>query len=247
MLITFFLSLFGLLTAARTVQFLISNQIISKVQQKVSLVASIFIYFIMQICMREHDIVLWMITCCVFSAPFLIFQGQEYQRRQNFQKNIINYLDSLIIRIRSGVSLKQAIQELGKLQKGSSRFYFNEIASAMEFRLETGHSIKDPLFLEVLLELQQVCCNSYKSVERLRGFRRKIKMRQDFRQKSRQAALQVRAQASILILIYLALLVFVLSSNDFPSVRRTIFVSLCLFIFGLLVSYRVSRGFKWKI
>jgi Flp pilus assembly protein TadB len=183
----------------------------------------------------------------LFLVPLMFFHLQELKRKTDFENNIVSFLDSIVIRLRSGHSLKDSVQELGQVYRGPSRFYFQEIASLLNFSSLPRKGSKDDLFEETLRELVDIHKTTHKSVDKIKAFRRKIKTEQDFRRKSRQVTVQVRAQSAILGILFLGLLTYSIASYDFVVIQKMVFVSTGLFVLGLFLNLKIAKRFRWKV
>lgn len=241
------ISIFGHIIVIRTLKFLISIQIIPKVSFKkqnfMSLTLNLILFFIFY---RRIDL-MWVIYFAIFMVPFLVLCIQEQTRKKIFQRNLISILDNLIIQIRTGKSLRDAVLETAAQLKDPLRYYLHEMSSAMEFSSNLESKIKDPLFSETLSELVHIHRAAHKQIDRIKTFRRKVKIEEDFRRKSGQVSMQTRAQALVLGIIFCGLLLFTLTVHGFAGNESIISSALALYFIGLILLFRIGRGYKWKV
>jgi Flp pilus assembly protein TadB len=247
MLLNLFFSIFGLIIGLRTTEQLIEYRLVAIAQRQTLHILVLLVSLVLGALLRKYPTTHWLVLLAVFLLPGVLFQLQELRRKVDFERNILSFLDSLIVRLRAGQSLKVSVQELGQNFKGPSRFYFQEIGSLLSFSAAERKPSKDRLFDETARELIDVHKTTHRSVEKLKAFRRKVKTEQEFRQKSRQMTLQVKAQSFILSLLFVTLVLYTMFSYDFIEIQKVLCVSLGLFGFGLVVSFRVLGRFKWTV
>ena len=86
-----------------------------------------------------------------------------------------------------------------------------------------------------------------KNLDRVIALRNHYKMLQNFRRRSGQVAAQIRMQAIIVTILYLALLSFVIVQFGFIKQQKLIVCSILLFGLGLFVIFYMGRKLKWKV
>jgi Flp pilus assembly protein TadB len=247
MLLSLFFSLFGLIIVFRMSELLIHHHFVPSTQRKNLLLIAFVGEIALEVTLKTLPIAHWIVLFALFLTPGMLFQLQEMRRRDDFERKIVSFLDSLVVRLRSGQSLKESVQELGRNCSGPSRFYFQEISSLLHFSAVDRKNSKDRLFEETLGELLDVHKTTHRSVEKLKAFRRKIKTEQEFRQKSRQVTLQVKAQASVLGILFTALVFYTLHTYALVDVQKVLCISVGLFVFGVFVCFQILRRFKWTV
>lgn len=247
MLMTFFLSVFGLVIGFRTSTFLVSNRFIPKRMHRSAVGFALVAMMACQFVLRHHQMALWILDVVLFLIPLMAFHLQEHLRRIDFRRNIVPILDSLIVQMRSGRTLRDSVQEIGHQHHGASAYYLGEVQSLLDFQVHHRQKSLDTFFEEILAELVEIHNSTHKSVDKMKALRRKLKTEQDFRQKSSQVTLQIRAQAFILTIVFVALMIFSLASYDFAANRKFYLLSSLLFLAGIYLNFQIPRRFRWKV
>ena len=246
MTMQFIISFFGMFVGLRTVDFLISSQLIVSLSQQQIRVVFVLIYLIFEIFVKPPLILNLALDFFLLILPATAFLVQERLRRIDFEKNLVNYLDVVLISLQMGRSFRESVSDLAVSQKGAGRFYLHELYSLLQFSNNDRLPIKNAVFDEVLREFLEINKSQQRVFEQVRAFRRKISTLRAFRQKSGRVTVQVRAQSSILSALYLCLILYTLLEHDMSSIKKTLAVSIGLYVFGTFISLRIPRRFKWK-
>ncbi len=247
MLLTIFISIFGHIILIRTFNFLNSIHLLPKNFFKWIHLCSLTIIFLASIILKDNLIAIWLFYSIFILIPPLSLLVQEQIRKQIFKREIVNILDHLIILLKTGKSIREALLSCSQSYKESVKYYLMEVASAIQFEKKNVDEIKDKFFLEFLVEIVQISKSGHKQIDRLIAFRRKIKIQNDFRQKSRQVTLQIRTQAAILSLIYLILLFFTITQFGFGGFEKLYISSIAIYVIGSLIILTTNRGYRWKV
>jgi Flp pilus assembly protein TadB len=101
-------SLFGLVVVERTIISLVSMKLILPDQAQVLRVFFLFLQIVINILLRDHILLLVAVQFVWFGLPDLFAVIVQKQRESLFQEQLISMLDSWIITMRSGKSLRQA-------------------------------------------------------------------------------------------------------------------------------------------
>lgn len=179
--------------------------------------------------------------------PFIVMNINRHIRRKSFLRLRLPFIDDLILKMRSGQSMREAVNELCRSKTYIKSKDFSDLSV---FLLQENHQNglylipEAQVFLKQLLDWDQV---SIKRLERITFFRNQLKQGEKFRQKSRQVTSQVRGQALICSVLYLFLCLWTFVNNKSENLYLVFFTSLSLFLFAQLGFYFVLRSFKWKV
>ncbi len=240
-------SLFGLVVVERTIISLVSMKLILPDQAQVLRVFFLFLQIVINILLRDHILLLVAVQFVWFCLPDLFAVIVQKQRESLFQEQLISMLDSWIITMRSGKSLRQAQLFYLEKTKKPVQYILNEYMIAIQYQQNVVNLSQNRQMQIFFRELEQIEKQSHKSVERLKALRRKLMMEKFFRQKSRQATLQVKSQSLIISFMYVGLMIYVHLSFGLARYQMLVMFSLVLFIVGLVCVQRMGRFYKWKI
>ncbi len=206
-----------------------------------------FLIILINFLLKKNFLILFLINILIFLAPFFIPIFIQKIRISRVKKEIIPCLDTIIMSMRSGKSFRQSIIDAS----GSSHIYMklmlDEFLSSISFQKKPKTWSLDSEVNNFFGEIWTIERSTYRQVEMLLSFRRKISLINDFRQRSRQAMLQTRAQSMISAFIYGLVLIFVhfkFGLNRYPMMT---FVSVLIFSAGFITTLKMGRSYKWKI
>jgi hypothetical protein len=100
---------------------------------------------------------------------------------------------------------------------------------------------------EINQEFLQVKNNQHQGIDRLCNFRKNLRDRLIFRQKSGQIWRFFSFQLGILSFIYVGIFIFVVREYGFSSFQKQFFLSFLFYFLGVLCVVFLARGKKWSI
>jgi Flp pilus assembly protein TadB len=240
------ISIFGLMIGRRIFAHFDQNQIFSSTTSQKLWNAFIYVHVLMFFLLQKSLAMHFCFELVSIFFPFSVYVYQDRTRRALFRDQAVPMLDILILQMRSGRTLREAIGN-NSMNLIMIQFHINELNSLLQFGTDFSVSTTDPFFSRVANELLEIHRSQIKTLERLKAFRSRIKTEQDFRQRARQATLQVRLQAGVLLFLYLGLVTYISCCYPWARVQKYFLVSLFLFIAGLCALLLIPRRFKWKI
>ena len=96
----------------------------------------------------------------------------------------------------------------------------------------------------IIAEIDQLKAGQLQKVDQ---YRRDLKMRLNFRRKSKQMTAQVRVQGYAMAVLYGALGCFLLSSIRIATQWQWILLSIALFLVGVACNFLILKRVAWKI
>lgn len=252
-----FYLLIGHLIASRTVHLLKIANIVAVENENwlrcLYLMTPIMLLLLMRI---GHTNMFWLFAFVFFALPFMVAEFIERRRTRQFVSETRDFYDELLFEIRSGNSLRSSLDRIIASQHFG--FYTREMVgvalknneetvSKREARPPSTSSTRNKITQQRLLELRRLLCASGKILERLQFLRHIHHLEQKFRRRSRIATQQVRAQAAIVLILYVGLLILQLVTGFTKLDSPFVFVSLSLILAGLGTIYHITRSFRWKV
>lgn len=188
-----------------------------------------------------------MVSIIVF--PLLIFFLRKFHQQQ-FYSEFLRFLSMVILSMQRGMSLGAAMESslrLGNWKQGQllRGIYEDVVFSQQETVADTSQFSQ--YIRQIGLELSRVNQHQHQAIDRLCNFRKNLRDRLIFRQKSRQIWFYFFYQVGVLSLIYLLILSFIVSEYGFFNFANSILLSFCLFGLGVLVTFYIGRNKKWSI
>jgi len=241
------LSIFGLWCAHRTLLSLEDLQLFpGESLSKVRIV--IFLMVIaLNFLLREHFFLLWGIHVVIFLSPGWWPAFIQRRRELRVKRERTAILDFLIQSLCSGQGFRAAIRKYSQICAPPTAYMAKEFLSVLEYQKPLNELATEPQLILFFQELEQVDRSAHKTIDRLKALRRKLLMEKNFRQKSRQALLQVRFQSWIISGMYLFLLFYIHLEFGLARNKSLIFVSISFFTAGLLWVQKMGRTYRWKL
>lgn len=247
MLIWSSLSIFGLWVVHRTLRTGEVLQIFSADRAISIRLFSFLTVVALNFLLRDVIFLLTALNIVIFLSPWWVPMWIQSKREQLLKLQFVPILDQLIMSMKTGKGFRPALQICMERTTTHARFMLREFLSALQYQKEIKSLSEDPGIRFFFHELALVDQSAHKPVDRMRALRRRLMMEKGFRQKSRQALLQVRFQSWIITGMYILVLGYV--QHDFGLKKHSglVMSASALFVLGLVVIQRMGRNYKWKI
>lgn len=185
----------------------------------------------------------------MFLLPFLVFVFARFQQQQ-FYSEFLRFLSMVILSMQRGMSFSTAMEvsirsRAWKQDQLLTRIYENVVFSQQEPVAKRG--LFAQFLSEIHVELHAIYNHQHQALDRLCNFRKNIRERLNFRQKSRQIWLYFAYQLGLLSLIYLSILVYIVIEFGFFQFQKSFLRSFVFYSFGFLFTLVLARGKKWSI
>ncbi|MFN7728852.1 MAG: hypothetical protein ACK5P7_06825 [Bdellovibrio sp.] len=181
----------------------------------------------------------------IFSPPFLMWMN-HITRRKRFASLHLPFTDELLLKMRSGKSLREGLRELSHQKNFQVSRDLTELSPLLVMQGQNSEMHLLPEAQELLKELLKWDRTQVKTIEKLKAYRFQIRQVEKFRQKSRQVTEQVKAQAILCAVLYLSLLIWTGIRSPSDLFSGAVMISIGLFFCGLCALVWVGRSFKWK-
>ncbi len=183
---------------------------------------------------------IWALLASAFAIlPFLIRQS----RRRELREQLLFVVTSVLLHVRLGLAFRTAIVKTGDYIGGYAGAKIRNLNDLLVTKAPIDQV--DAVFAEFYSVLVECESEPHLSSERLSRFRQKLIVKENFRKKKAQALHQLRAQAAILTLIFIAVFAFVIFRFGYQEQSRLLILSASLFSFGLLVTLSIGRKVRW--
>lgn len=247
MLKSTFLTVLGLVIAHRTHAIGEKNNLFTNKFSTSRHVLVLFLQLSISFFLFEHLLLFVFEIVVVFLTPLAMMKVTILARARCMRAHFVSLLDTLIMRMRAGKSFRDAFQLQMNESEPLLRALMSEFYSCLIYKRPLHELFFQRDIREYFAELARIDEQNHRSIDRLKSLRRKLKVKENFRQKSRQALMQVKAQALILTFIYVLLLVTLLLRGGADKFIGLISASLLLFCFGMTCLFMIGRGYRWKI
>ena len=247
MLIWSILSIFGLLIVHRTLIECETLQIIPSRQLTRVRSISFLTVIAFNLSLRDHVGILLLLNFAVFLSPWWLPLSIQKRRESALKNHFLVILDSLILALQSGKALRPALLAQLEVSSPNIRYPLQEFLSALRYQKEAKQLSRDREIQFFFHELSEIHRSAHKPIDRLKALRRRLIMERNFRQKSRQALLQVRFQSWIMVIMYLAASFFVAHQFGIRPFFGLFCFSSILFAVGFCFVQRMGRAYRWKI
>jgi hypothetical protein len=245
MIIQFLILIFGMLFALRIYIFNEQNRIFDNQFLKNSILLIIFLTLWWCCFFIKSNFLVWsVVLASVLAIVVTIFVTVHFRERK-FRQDFVDFLDRVILQVRSGQSFRNSLDVSNTKTPQSSRVKLEKISEAINFsqKVETSNDF----VREIFEELSSVQRFPHKTLDRLCAYRRKIKIEDDFRRRSGRIVRQVRIQITFLLVMYVSVMFYIVSRFGFLQNLKIILWSVSLFILGMAGFFYLGVKKQWKI
>jgi hypothetical protein len=245
MIIQFLILIFGMLFALRIYFFNEQNRIFDNQLLKNSLLLIVFLTLWCCCFLLKRYFFIWGVVLASLVFILVTIFVTTHFRERKFRQDFVDFIDRVILQVRSGQSFRNSLEVSNTKTADSSRFKLEKIIEAVHFsqKVDTANDF----VREIFEELSSVQRFPHKTLDRLCAYRRKIKIEDDFRRRSGRIVRQVRIQITFLLIMYAAVLFFVISRFGFLMNLKIILWSLGLFGLGIAGFIYLGVNKQWKI
>lgn len=247
MLIWSSLSIFGLWIVHRTLLTTEDLQIFSSSHTNQLRVFSFLTVVMLNFLLRDLIVLLLLVNIVIFLSPWWVPSLIERHRERLLKEQFIPIIDNLILSMKSGNGFRPAFKKCLERNTKPVRYALNEFLSALQYQKEIQSLSQDPKITFFFQEIAMVDQSVHKPVDRLKALKRRLTIEKNFRQKSRQALLQVRFQAWIMTAMFLLVLAYVQQDFGIKNHLGLVGFSTFFFVTGLVIIQRMGKNYKWKI
>ncbi len=245
MIICSLILVFGLLFVLRIYFFNEQNRIFDNDLLKNSLLLIVFLTLGCVLFVYQRIFLVWVIVFLSISMFVVTIFVTAFIRERMFRQDFVDFLDRTILQVRSGQSFSNSLELSNIKTPVQSKIKLEKIIEAVHFsqKIETTNEF----LAEIFEEMSSVEHFPHKTLDKLCSFRRKIKIEEDFRRKSGRIVRQVRIQIVFLVVMYSCVLTFIISRFGFRENFKIIFISLALFVLGIVGFFYFGVRKQWKI
>lgn len=245
LMIIFLLSYVGIKSVVWINQSVFSSFGIS--EKKLSLWIQLFSVLISFFCFwfSIFGMQVWFFMCClVFLSPILTFWAKRWRNKQ-IPSRCLAAMDRLILSMKSGQSLRGAIQSVTQSESTWYKIFLMELQKSLE--LHSVVSTESRWFNKWANEVIEVEKSRVKIVEQMEAVRRGMKIELDFKKKMKRVSEGPRMQATFMSILFLILNLLCIRSATADQIKILIPGAWIMFLIGIVLSYVVMRLFRWKI
>ena len=242
-LILFASSMFGIMSALRTINHFRTRAVISSQHlTKIGTGSCALVIGALFLFARDPICGIFAVSGVIF-AQFFSLWIIEHIATENLKREVPGFLDRWILNMKLGSALSAArtaaLQELNARARALIEPLFVNSDSRAK-----SHLILDEKLLPELLELSH---SPHSALARLENARAWMRKSDAFRRKSGQATRQTMIQAIVLLILLFALAVFTVQRHGWRRNSDLIFGSFVLSGLGIFTMHHLSRKKRWKI
>lgn len=240
-------SIFGLILHARTLRTLATHYHVSE-KDLTKIGTAIFLLSVgLNFVFREIFSAQIFAQLTLSFLQFVVASIIGESRVRTVRQGILLVIDEIILQMCSGKSFRESLLFSRDRSSSLLRVFLEDLSLGVVFSQHPKTWSKDAFFQEIAREFQLIDKSNAKSLERLRNFRKKIRLQLDFRRRSGQILSQIRTQSLVMSALYLFLLAYVVCTYGFQTHVKLILISSALFLLGCVWVWRAGRRYKWKI
>lgn len=187
---------------------------------------------------------------CLAQLPAIGLYGfnlwNEFRNKKKFRREFCNFVYRVLLAMKVGSSFRQSIQAANSTNNSFVREKIQMLYSVVAFSQQFSET-KNLFFRRAVTEFIRMDRCSHHGLKRLEQFHRALKTEEDFRQKSGQVIHHLLTQATIVLLLFVTLLVYVIATYGFYKYSSLIITSVLLNILGLGWIYCLQARWRWKV
>lgn len=186
---------------------------------------------------------LWSFAAVLAPRAHAIFRGEI--EKKEIRKRLSPFLLRVLLSLKVGRGLRESLSVESQLEDSKLGAEIQKFAVAIEKQQKFDH--QDPRLRQMYDLFALLDREPAKIVTRIEVFRKKIECEDHFRAKVAQILSQPRAQASIVGLLYVCLILFLHFNFKISDWLTYFYLSLPLFILGQTFLFRMGRNYRWKV
>ncbi len=246
MIFVFIVMLFGLWTVFRTLNFFVRERFLPRERQILIVFCISTVQFLISSHISNSYFGMWSLALFPILAAKITFTVLTFIREKRFKDTFSQFLDDIIIEMRAGQSFRSSLSKANEKTEPFVQQKIRKVIEMIRFSIPINET-QEPFIGSILEEFRRIDENSHNSLQRLLSFRHKLRVESDYRRRSGQAVLQIRAQAGVLIVLYFATALFVFTQLSIDKIGIEILLSFLLFFIGTAIVFMYGRGYKWKV
>lgn len=238
--VLFFISVIGQLFVMRIQRKCLERALISKnALTKIGTVASFTIFIVSFFSKNTFSAALIVVCCLVFLVIVHLF---EQHRLRQLRSLLPTLIDGWILNLRLGLAESAAREKaLADIHPDFGKILRTSLIN--DFSSNHG-AIFDPM---VARELQAITNSPHSALLRLENLRANLKKAAEFRRRSGQAIRQTQIQASLMMLLLIALSFLAIRRYGWSQVGDLVGLALILSLLGVISIQFLARKRNWKI
>jgi hypothetical protein len=186
-----------------------------------------------------------------FLFSFLILLSTQFQkilrwkRKSQLKIHTMKLLDEIILILKAGGHLKQALESAQRSNEGWFLGFLSELKKCLEFG--SAPTTESNWFNNFIFEVVEIQKSRVKTIDQLSALRRSIRSEVKFDKKCEQVLSGPKFQIKFMSLLFLGLnLIFIFNHQEGQSLDLLI-PAWILFLGGFFISLFLTRKIKWKI
>ncbi len=169
----------------------------------------------------------------------------RFLRQSEMKRQLPFIVSSLVLGIRTGLSLRPALQRTANHFGGYVGMKLRKLHDHLVLKAPLNQV--DPLLRELQSTLLSCELEPHLTAQRLVGFRYKLEIEERFRRKTGQALQQLRGQCYVLTLMYLITFAFVCRYFGIRENAKLLVTSALMFAAGVALTLAQGRKIKWTV
>jgi Flp pilus assembly protein TadB len=235
----------GLLFVFRITKYNNDNKLLNANVFEKLILGNIFLTLLLSVVVFHSVFYIWIvILCAILTIAVTIFVTVKVREKQ-FRQDFVDYLDRVIALVRTGQGFAHALEHANYSTTTRNPKKIQKIVESLQFAPKSAP--KNEFLAEILEELRWIQKFPGKTLQRLISFRRNLKIEERFRRRSGRIVRQVAVQVIFLLMLYFALLIFVVSYFGWKENMFLLLLSAGLFSLGLIIFYYLGSRQLWKI
>lgn len=239
------ISIFGLFVIDRFFCKLQKFQIINEKKRWIFYVLSAIPLFAALV-FKDPVVFIFVYIGCFLLTFILFFLLFDQIMKKIFKNMKIQVLESVILQIRVGNSPQKSVFSVYQQLKPLEKIFFEPFSYIFSEQF-SEKSIRCSFTTDYFKELKFILCSQSRVIDQLLSFKDGLKVQENFRRRSMQVTLQVRAQAVVTFFVYVLMFALSYSHLGLASHPFIMIISAVMFLCGVIAIFYMGRKIKWQI
>lgn len=240
----------GIVFAVRTINLRAQRSILSEQSRPTLILITILLFLLGTFWLHRHPGYHFLLILIGCSALRQIDRVILRRLEKRIDSEFPGFLNQLILKMQTGQGLRSSVEDFftGPLTQWKKCLHvLIESHVFLQINSSSMDDLEQQWCQKYVVELRQIFQNPHCGLDRLKSWRKKLRILSEFRRKSGQSLIQARIQLLTMSVLYIALLIFTLAENQWKSNRRLILLSMGLFVLSQIVFFVITRKRKWKV
>ncbi|MCK6597213.1 MAG: type II secretion system F family protein [Bdellovibrionaceae bacterium] len=211
---------------------------------KVIIVCAVLILFLLKSFFHQ-PFYNWISIVIIYFLVYFFPIFLKWKFEKEIKDEFIIFLDKVYLNLQSGMPLKASMAKASDEFNGWKKNQIKYIITSV-FLGQENKQFQSKILQKFQKELSKIEKSKIKTLEQIKSLRECLKMEQNIRHRSRQVTMNLKIQSVVMTIMYFLIAIFISSQFEMKNSKLILFVSFLFFATGLVLTFLIGKGMKWK-